>query len=310
MLEDSKRLEFLDALDDPSIKWHAVQSMDFGVLDKILNEGLPASHQSEDGNWWQVCVSRSPGSTAKDGELYNSFLRYTMEPARFAVAIRTDKSHRPEQWFFQDEQITTQRTPPADIVAVVANDRTLASPLSAAEVDGLQINSGNREYFEGNLEWMHKVCGEVIAKEFREKWAGAGVGNDRIQRLMLREIGSHIRTSDRGSSTVADAIKDCIVRAGSSATLFSWDDQTKQALESITEQLRAGQAITLPLKDLVQNWRSQQAIAAAARLLTPTSNVSNQAATSSGSSVQSWRPQQAIAAVARRLRPQSGRKAL
>ncbi|MGW7521225.1 hypothetical protein ACWGJ2_37180 [Streptomyces sp. NPDC054796] len=284
MLEDSKRLEFLDALDDPSIKWHAVQSMDFGVLDKILHEGLPASYQSEDGEWWQVCVSRSPGSTAKEGKLYNSFLRYTMESSRFAVAIRTDKSHRPERWFFQDEQITTQRTPPADIVAVAVNDRTLASSLSAVEVDGLQINTINREYFEGNLEWMHKVCGEVAAKEFREKWAGAGVGNGRVQKIMLREVESHMHTSGGGISTVADAIKDCIVRAGSSATLLSWDDQTKQALESITERLSAGQAITSSLKELVQSRRSQQAIAAAARLPTSINNTSNQAAVFSGSS--------------------------
>ncbi|MFI6663258.1 hypothetical protein ACIBL8_48245 [Streptomyces sp. NPDC050523] len=209
-----------------------------------------------------------------------------MEPSRLAVAIRTDKSHRPERWFFQDEQITTQRTPPADIVAVAVNDRTLASPLSAVEVDSLQINTGNREYFEGNLEWMHKVCGEVIANEFREKWAGSGVGNDRAQRLILSEIESHICTSDGSSCTVRGRRHQRLHCSSRKLRRpFSWDDQTKQALESITEQLRAGQAITSSLKDLVQSWRSQQAISAAARLPASTNNVGNQAAASSGSSV-------------------------
>lgn len=261
---------FLDHIDDPSIRWHALQPMDLGFLERTISKGLPASFKRPSG-WWSLCVSGSPAKSIKDGHEFASFLSYTMEPSRVSVAIRTDKTDRPEpnrQWF-ADEYLTTQSTPPAGIVAVAVNDQTLVSSLSKVRLNPHALEFDRQfDYLQSSIDWTGRVCGQATADKLQQKvLPPLPPGEHRLrgvcqetadkQMVILREVASHLQAELGREPTVADAIDRTIRRAGRSIPLLVWDDQTKRALMDINSQVRQPQPNMPSLKKLVQDRRRQ-----------------------------------------------------
>jgi hypothetical protein len=263
---DSSR--FLDYLDDPSIKWHALQPMDLGFLEKTLSDGLPASYKRPSG-WWSLCISGSPGTSIRDGHGFTSFLAYTMEPSRLSIAIRTDKTDRPgpDRLWFVDEYLTTQSIPPAEIVAVAVNNQTLAAPLSKVELNPQAMEFDRQfDYLQSSIDWAGRVCGQATADKLQQRFLPPLLpGAHRLRRVsqetagkqmgILREVASHLHAELGREPTVADAIDRTIRLAGSSATLLVWDDQTKRVLQDINSQVPQHQPNMHSIKELAQDPR-------------------------------------------------------
>ena len=166
------------------------------------------------------------------------------------MAIRTDKVARPNerQWFW-DEYITTDRIPSADIVAVAANERTLATPLSELKLsrdDGYEF-ARQLDYLQSNIDWARRLCGTAVGDALQKRLHPpmpqgyrAGIpGEERLmfmQESIFQEAAEHLQVQLGRAPTVRDALELTIRDAGSSAVIITWNDRDKQALQEVNRR--------------------------------------------------------------------------
>ncbi|MFI6244538.1 hypothetical protein ACIBEF_32415 [Micromonospora sp. NPDC050795] len=224
--------------------------MDLGFVGKTLSGGLEATF--DHAGWNSLSVAGSPGTSIKNAHDITSFMAYSMETNRLTMAIRTDKVARPnehQQWF-RDEYITTDRIPSAGIVAVAANERTLATPLSELKlsVDDNFEFARQLDHLQSNIDWARRLCGAAVGEALQksllppmpegERRLKPGVPKlIRMQESIFREAAERLRAELGREPTVRDALELTIREAGSSAVILTWDNRAKQALQDVNSRI-------------------------------------------------------------------------
>jgi len=246
---------FLQLTEDTSVKWHAFRGIDLAQLESTLTSGLPRSYQDQEGGR-NISLSGSPAQSFRNGHEINSFLTYTMNPSRLAVAVRTDTGHYAPHWGFQDEYHSPFPIAPPQIVGVTAYAETLSSSLSDL-TPGIEPMRAHRclDYLQRNMEWTARVCGQDAADRLTQRLqphrhkteSGLALGHSEtadIQRAVLGTYASYLRDKIGREPAVSDAVSDVMQRSGIYPALLSWGTRAKQNLLSRNAQIAAANSIS------------------------------------------------------------------